>query len=336
MEIKEIIDKKTWNNYLIDFDDYTFLQSWQWGEINSNKEKVFRWVAIDGGVVGIVQAFTISAKRGKMLFVPHGPLVKSDKAWEELILVLKNKAVETNCVCLRISPWELREEKNIKKYIGGGFVESGVIMHAEDTWIVDLTGNEEEVMQRMRKTTRNLVRRGMRENIEINQSLNIVDAGYLYDLQMEVVKRNNFVPFSKAYLKKELEILCQDDMAKLFLGKGEGGIMGAALIVFLGKYAFYYQSGSRESKQPINYLLQWKVIKEARRRGCEKYNMWGVAPEGAKNHPWQGLTMFKMGFGGEMKQYMKSMDYPINRWKYFKLRLMEKIPKTWRSRLTRR
>lgn len=337
MEIKEVISKSEWNKMLVGFDDYTFLQSWQWGEINSSGGDVIRWKVIEKGeVLAIVQAFVISAKRGKILFVPHGPLVKNEVGWIKLIDKLKEKAKKLNCVCLRIAPWELRNDKNINKYSKSGFVESGVIMHAEDTWLVDLSGTEEEMLMRMRKTTRNLIRKGLKEEIEICQSESLKDVDYLYDLQMEVVKRNNFVPFSKEYLKKELEILTKENMAKLFLGKGDGGIMGVALIVFLGKYAFYYQSGSRESKQPINYLLQWKVMLEAKKRGCEKYNMWGVAPNDDPNHPWRGLTLFKTGFGGELRNYMKSMDYPINKLGYFKLRILEKIPKTWRMRLTKK
>jgi len=339
MKLIEIKENVTWNKEVVAFDDYTFLQSWEWGEINSNegKENVFRYVVKDNDeVIGMAQAFTISAKRGKILFLPHGPLFKNKKAWEMIIKELLRKARELNCVCLRVAAWEIRSESSEKKYSELGFKKAGVIMHAEDTWLVDLRGSEEEVLGRMRKTTRNLIRRGERDGIKIWKSDKIEDVDHLYDLQMEVVKRNGFVPFSKKYLKKELEVLGREEMSVLFLGEGSEGVVGAALIVFLGKYAFYYQSGSRVSKEPVNYLLQWEVMKEARKRGCEIYNMWGVMPVGAKDHPWQGLSMFKMGFGGEQKEYMKAMDYPINKVAYLKLKVFEKIPKTWRNVLTGR
>jgi len=70
-------------------------------------------------------------------------------------------------------------------------------MHTEDTWLIDITGTEDEVMARMRKTTRNLIRRAIKEKVKVKSSQKIEDVDILYKLQLEVVKRNNFVPFSK-------------------------------------------------------------------------------------------------------------------------------------------
>jgi len=335
MEIKEINDKEKWDGYLVSFYDYTFLQSWNWGEINGfGREKTYRLGIFEGEkLLGMVQAFTISARRGKMLFVPHGPLFfKNDfKVYREVTDFLKKIAGDNGCVCLRISPWLLRNEENEGLYKKLGFRKAGVIMHAEDTWLVDLSGSEEEVMARMRKTTRNLIRRGVKDGVKIRQSDEIKDVDFLYDLQLEVVKRNNFVPFTKKYLQREWNQFYQDKSGILFLGEYGGEISGAALIVFMGKFAFYYQSGSREKKVPVNYVLQWEVIREAKRRGCIVYNMWGVAPEDWPNHPWRGLTIFKTGFGGELKKYLQTQDLVISP-RYWLMYLVERIPKTWRNR----
>lgn len=341
MEIREIEDKKWWDENLIKFDEYTFLQSWDWGEINKINEKVWRWAIYEGQeLVAMVQFFVISAKRGKMLFVPHGPVM--GKNLKSKVKILKkvvenwNKiAIEEKCVCLRICPfWENSlENQNLLKSLG--MRKAGVVMHAEDTWLVDLKGTEEEVMGRMRKTTRNLIRRGIKDGVKVRQSKNIQDVESLYELQMEVVRRNGFVPFSKKYLTRELEYFFASDNGVLFLGSDDQKITGAALIVFLGKYAFYYQSGSMTSKMPVNYVLQWEVIREAKRRGAEIYNMWGIAPTDDPKHPWWGLTTFKMGFGGECKKYMSSWDLPIS-FGYWPMKLIEMIPKTWRQKLAQR
>lgn len=336
MEIKEILDKQTWDGFVTSCPDYTFVAGWSWGEINKkNGEKVFRLGLSQGEeLLGVAQAMTISARRGKMLFVPHGPLIKGDfgKSFPEFKKYLVDKARTEKCVCLRISPWLIDSEINRKIFKEAGFVDSSSIMHTEDTWLVGLVGIEEEVLLRMRKTTRNLVRRGEREGIKVLESQQLEDVEHLYRLQMEVVKRNNFVPFSKRYLRLEMEEFFKNDEAVLFLGGVGDDISGVALIVFLGKRAFYYQSGSRETREPVNYLLQWRVIQEARRRGCFVYNMWGIAPENEPNHRWRGLTIFKTGFGGEAKKYMHDQDLLIS-WRYHPLRLIEKIPKRWRQRV---
>jgi len=61
--------------------------------------------------------------------------------------------------------------------------------------------------------------------------------------------------------------------------------------------------------------------------------MWGIAPQGSdQTHPWYGLSLFKTGFGGFSKIYLPSFDYPLSPF-YYLMRLIEKIPKTWRSKL---
>ncbi len=35
-------------------------------------------------------------------------------------------------------------------------------------------------------------------------------------------------------------------------------------------------------------------------------------PNDAKNHPWFGLSLFKKGFGGQAKEYIKTQDFVIN------------------------
>ena len=60
-------------------------------------------------------------------------------------------------------------------------------------------------------------------------------------------------------------------------------------------------------------MVQWEIIKEAKRRGCALYNFWGIAPEGAGDHPWAGLSLFKKGFGGFSEEYIRTQDFPVSK-----------------------
>ncbi|RLE05174.1 MAG: peptidoglycan bridge formation protein FemAB, partial [Candidatus Aminicenantes bacterium] len=61
------------------------------------------------------------------------------------------------------------------------------------------------------------------------------------------------------------------------------------------------------------YLLLWKAIQEAKKRNCEIFNFWGIAPKNKPKHPWQGLTFFKKGFGGYQKDLIHAQDLPMGR-----------------------
>ncbi len=336
MEIREITDKKAWDAWVTSQPDYTFLQSWNWGEFNRQMgEKV--WRTKETG-----QIISVSAKRGKFLFLPHGP-VPAKRAQEYLVKLAKNNGDSF----IRISPWVEDSPASRAKLSEMGFRGAPSIMHAEETWLLPLNKSDEELLAGMDKTHRNLVRRAEREGVEIEKIDKTKVAGgeikdkktgmrygieELYRLQLEAAKRHGFVPFSKKYLETEFEIFSKDGEAALFLGKHGGQVLAAAIIIFYGQFAFYFQSGSTESKTPVNYLLQWEVIKEAKRRGCEVYNFWGVTAENKGNA--SGLFTFKSGFGGFQKNYLHAQDLVLSP-KYWVTYALEKVPRRWREILRR-
>ena len=75
--------------------------------------------------------------------------------------------------------------------------------------------------------------------------------------------------------------------------------------------------------------MQWDAISEARYRGAAVYNFWGIAETDDK-HPWSGLTLFKKGFGGFSKEYLRAQDLPLTK-KYWLTFLVEKIRKSRRG-----
>jgi lipid II:glycine glycyltransferase (peptidoglycan interpeptide bridge formation enzyme) len=108
----------------------------------------------------------------------------------------------------------------------------------------------------------------------------------------------------------------------------DGRLDGAAVIIYYGNMAAYRHSGSLnlDSRYPTSYLLQWHAIQEAKGRGMEWYNFWGIAPENAtKKHPFFGITHFKKGFGGENKKLLYCQDFRINKTRYLLTKIIETI-----------
>ncbi len=340
MEIREITDKALWDGFVASCSDYTFLQGWNWGEFHRVRgEKVWRLGVYEKEkLIGCSQAVSMHARRGNFLFVPHGPLVQEgsiDSFLPILVEKLKELAREFHYSFIRISPWNESTTEHVLAFSRLRFISAPSYMHAEETWLLPIDRDERTLLSDMRKTTRNLISRAEREGVEIIKSKKPEDLKLLLDLQAATAERNKFVPFSDSYLKTEFDVFSKDDEALLFLGKHAGVISSAAIIIFFGKRAFYFQSGSTKSVAPVSYLLQWEVIKEAKRRGCTLYNLWGVAPENKPRHPWVGFTLFKSGFGGFRKNYMHAQDLPLSK-KYWLSYLIEKLPRKVRSAIRMR
>ncbi|MCD6402586.1 peptidoglycan bridge formation glycyltransferase FemA/FemB family protein [bacterium] len=339
MEVKEIKDKKTWEDFLLKCEEKTFLQSWNWGEFQKRMgNKIWRLSIFENGGDPISTALVVKivAKRGKFLFLPHGPVIKSQisnlksQILEVFLERLKEIAKEEKVDFIRVSPiWE-RNKENIEIFKKLGFREGPIHMHPEETWQLDIKKPEEELLLQMRKTTRYLIRKAQKnKDIEISKSQDLKDIEIFENLYLTTVKRQHFVPFSLDYLKNELLAFKGDNQISIFLGKYKEEIVCGGIFVFWQNLAFYHHGASllKYPKIPVSYLLQWEAIKEAKRRDCEFFNFWGIAPEKSPpSHPWAGLTLFKMGFGGERIKYVKTQDLPLSK-KYWLNFLIEKIRK---------
>lgn len=337
-EIKEVYNKEVWEGFLSGCQEKTFLSSWNWGEFQKAMGgEIWRFgIFENNNLLSAALVIKIKARRGTFLFVPHGPVVKEQKAenQEQIVELFLNKfrkiAAEEKASFIRIAPiWE-RNEVNIKTFRDLGFRDAPIHIHPELTRELDIQPLEEELLSNMRKTTRYLIRQAQKNlDIKIENSNDISAIIEFNKLYQETTDRHHFIPFSLDYLKNQFQAFSGDNKITIFLGKYKDEIVSAAIIVFWQNLAFYHHGASslKYPKIPVSYLLQWEAIKEAKRRGCKLYNFWGIVPENKKNHPWTGLTLFKTGFGGYKKEYVKTQDLPLSKgyWLTFIFEKMRKI-----------
>lgn len=348
LRIKEINNKEAWRSFLLKCKEKTFLDSWNWGEFQEKEGKKIWRLGVYNSEELIASALVIriKARRGIFLFVPHGPIfseqltINKEQILEALLEELKIIAKKEKASFIRIAPiWE-RSEENIKVFKNLKFREAPIHMHPEVTWEMDVTPTEEELLMGMRKTTRYLIRQAQKNSdIEIIQSQNIEELRKFDEIYCATAKRHKFVPFSLGYLQNQFLSFLTDNQILIFLGKYKGEIVSSSIVVFWQNIGFYHHGASllKYNKVPVSYLLQWEAIKEAKKRGCQMYNFWGIAPEirdkfdvKKSKHPWAGLTLFKMGFGGYRKEYIKTQDFPVSSM-YWLTRVFEKIRKAKRG-----
>lgn len=380
MNLKEINNKEIWENFLLDCQEKSFLDSWSWGEFQKKTEdKIWRFGVYDKEeLLALALAVKVKARRGTFLFLPHGPNINNQSPRDNkqtlniLLNKLKNIAKEEKASFIRIAPiWE-RNEENIRIFRELGFRDAPIHIHPEATWELDIRPSEEELLRGMRKTTRYLIRQAQRsDDIKVVQSQDIKDLEGFNKIYQETAQRHHFTPFSLDYLKNQFSCFSSDNQISIFLGRYKGELVSSALVVFWQGIGFYHHGASlskySSNKLPVSYLVQWEAIKEAKNRGCEKYNFWGIAPIFSKQkmgisnfqravggwrpiskqipnsnnqnskiefidrkHPWYGLTLFKKGFGGYKKEYLKTQDLPFSQ-SYWLTYTFEKLRKLKRG-----
>jgi len=143
MEIKEIIDKNIWENFLLNCQEKTFLDSWNWGEFQKKiEEKIWRWGIYDSGqLIAVALIIKIKAKRGTFLFVPHGP-IGEHRSLKILLEKIKELAEKEKASFIRIAPiWE-RKEENIKNFDVDKKAVQGIFNQARKEKRLELGENE--------------------------------------------------------------------------------------------------------------------------------------------------------------------------------------------------
>jgi len=332
MEVRVVTEKNVWEEFLSECKEKTFLQAWNWGVFSEAiGEKVWRLgIYRDAELIGVALVEKKVARRGTFLLIPHGPITKDPKKeiLEVLLEKLRDIAREEKASFVRInSIWE-RNEENGTLFRDLGFRQAPIQTHSESSWKLDITPPEDELLNGMRKTTRYLIRQTLKNSdLKISHSTNIVDVTLFSQLHEKVSERHHFVPFSIEYLEGEFQTFLKDDQILLFFAKYKGEIVAASFVIFWSGIGFYHHAASlpQFTKLSASYRLQWEAIQEAKRRGCKIYDFWGfIDPKKQPNHPWAGSTLFKMGFGGEASEYVKTQDLPLG-WRYWPTALFETV-----------
>ena len=185
------------------------------------------------------------------------------------------------------------------------------------TVIVDIDKSDDDLLMAFNKKTRNMVRRAMKDSVEIVQ----------FTPSDDVFARLHELMGMAGGGKADLELRPRRYVERLWrenLARGDGFFLGAevdgkpavmAFVSHTGTSGYYEHGGSdRELQSPgMANLLQYEAMKLLRDRGATTYDMLGVAPEWAKSnddHPAYAFGQFKLGFGDRV-EYIGGWDLQV-------------------------
>ncbi|HLD25685.1 MAG TPA: peptidoglycan bridge formation glycyltransferase FemA/FemB family protein [Candidatus Andersenbacteria bacterium] len=346
--IKEITDPATWNSFLEKIQPNTFLQSWQWGQVQKATGENARCLGVFEGnqQVGAALVIVVNARRGRHYLIPHGPIFSptveeisrgqtvlpllegelegvgaNSSTVRELITYLKSAAKQDRVVALRVAPLLKNTLANHQLFRNLGFRPAPLHVHAELTWLLDINKSDEELLAGMRKTTRHAIRKaeqgGVTAEVITDPALALARFWPLYQ---ETHTRHGFVLWPQEMIRSQLEIFSAHNNIFTVIARHNNQDVAAAIIPIFSTTAFYYHGASEKlpSNIPAAQLVQWAAIREARHRGLTRYNFWGIAPNNQPQHPFTGITTFKKGFGGYAIDYLHAQDLPLS-FKYWQL-----------------
>jgi len=279
------------------------------------KEVVRRQYRRAGEQAGHAVLIVEEARRGRHVLCPGGPVLdwRDEDLVADALADIARVGRDHDAVFVRVRP-QVTDSFEVRKLLEDqGYRRAPMHLEAETSWELDIGPDEEALLAEMDKDTRYAIRKSTREGVEVEISLDPSDADDLYDLQMKAVQRHDFVPFSRDYFRAHAEAFLPDQLI-FFKAYWQEELWAVAMIVFYEKTAIYHYAGSRRSPRGVSppSLILWEAIKEAKKRGCDTFNFWGVSPDDDPDHRFAGVTRFKKGFGGKRVFYVPAHDKPLS------------------------
>ena len=256
---------------------------------------------------------------GNYLYCPYGPVAKDKTSFKNALGSLNDLAKDKSAIFIRVEPYDEAFKKNLPDS-----AKKSTDLNPKETWILDLTGNDEEFKLRLPSRLLRYHKSAAKKGIIIEKSTNPDDIKYLLKLQQALANEKGISTFSENYLKTELK----QPFASLYLVKYEGSIIAAGL-VFDDETTRYNLQGAQSDtgrKLHATGILTIQLILDAREKKLKSFDFWGIAPDDAPDdHPWKGFTAFKKSFNGIEVKHAGTYDIVLSPFKYHLYQIIRKI-----------
>ena len=331
MKIIDATDQQQWDDFVTSHDDANFLQSWAWGEFHeARNKKVVRRIALNDKdeVIGAYVGQIETAKRGTYMAIAGGPILdwRDKELCEAIFADIKEQAEKDDCVFVRVRPQIIESNDNREMFANLGLKPAPMYLSVEFAGVLDITKTEEQILAGASQGLRRKIRKAQKNNITVSTSTDPKDIHEFYEIQLQTAARHKFVEFSERFLQKQFEAFAKYDAVKLYTAKLGDEILAQNFIIFYGHEAAYHYGVSTElgTKYSGAPLLHLAAMKDARERGIERYNFWGITAEDDVNHRFYGVSQFKRSFGVTELKYLHAHDLVIKPAKYKLDYLLEK------------
>ena len=278
-----------------------------------------------------------------------GPVVDWDNPEyvSALLVVLRETCLKRHIGILKIEP-ELPDTAEVAAtLLSAGFQRSAQRVQPLSTIHIDLTGDDEAILARMKQKWRYNIRLAERKGVTV-RSGTMVDLPAIQALMDATGARDGFGVHNAEYHAAATALFAPSssvaghssasDTMTWLLAEHEGRLL-AAIAVFAGEAGLVHVGRIERRRPQPDAEPRGAVGRDAlgQARGCTAYDLWGIPDEVGANpdaylepESWGqgglwGVYRFKQGFGGRVVRYTGAWDMPLSRTSYALYRLALRV-----------
>lgn len=262
-------------------------------------------------IFGIVQNLPLI---GNYFYVPRG--IENIMEHRD---ALERVAARYKCAWIRIEPIE----KNIDD---GTLTQAPHDIQPRCVLQMDISPEQEVLLAQMKSKTRYNIRIAQKKGVHVHT--------YRHDDEGAIVALNAFTTLVgatahrkgvhfhvPAYYQKMFAHVKHDSGTDIILytAEYEGEVIAANLVTIYGETATYLHGASSDTHRNVMapFLLQWRQIVDAQKRGCSQYDFGGFFI-GSSDAGKAGISRFKKGFAPKTAPLCLpgTYDMPLVVWRY--------------------
>ena len=311
---------KAWDEFLEATPEAGFMQTSWWADLRSTAGyDHFAAILKNHGAIlgGAVVLKYYPTPESCFYYIPDGPVLPADEpAAAEVFAALLN-AIEDERKSERLPISHLRIEPRwarLPSFVSGFRarpVLGDAYMEPRDTLCVDLRPTEAEILAQMKPKGRYNIRVAQKHCVTIFEETLEKGVAEFLAIYGETASRHGLNAKPPDYFQDIVTLLAPLQRCALFFAEHEGVRLAAALIIYFGRRATYFFGGSLPTRRHVMapHLLHFEIMRDAKARGHQWYDFWGIAPDNDPNHPWWDITVFKRKFGGAEFNLVRTADY---------------------------
>lgn len=320
MPLISVTDQKQWDAFVSLQPRAQFTQSWAWGEFRVSRGQAIERFALVGAD-GTWEAAALFIHFPKPLvggywYAPRGPVVREDLIGTDVVARFMDAIVEHGLprpsLFWRIEPAVLSSRPPV---VPSSCVRSHAYMPAS-TLLIDLLKTEDDLLKGMHEKTRYNIRVAERHGVTVRVAHGREAIEAFLKLNDETAIRDGFISMPSSYIRATYDVLSQKEMARIRLAEKDGNVLAASFEIMSGDTVTYLYGASSSSARNTMapYALHWNAIREAKASGHRFYDFHGVNPGNTESpyfkKTWEGITRFKLGWGGERVDYVGTWELP--------------------------
>jgi len=306
------------------------LQSWAWGQFKSYAWRVERLGIFAGEkLISVVSVHIRKLPFSSLIklsgitgfaYIPRGLAVNDVSNIQKALTEIDHYLKEMKVAFVLIDPennvfiedWNDKFREALKNV---GWQKEGITIQPNQTDIIKIDKSDEELFKSFRPKWKRNINKAKRHGVEIFDIEDGSAVAKFYSVLTDVGKRTDFKCHEMSYFQNMWQELRKDDEIRIFTAELKGEVL-ASYLILVGEnivYETYGGSTLRGREFEASFLLKWEIIKKMRDEGKIYYDQWGVAPKNVKDHPLEGISYFKSGFGGEYVEFLEQYKKIYNK-----------------------